>query len=893
MMKNVNIGEVSGFNLLGKGKRIRRASIKEKKVGFESCLKLAVRDAEKKVKNLKAGKMCKPDLRKNSGLKNRGKQFYKEDLYLLIVNFLNKISSPKEGEKRVFQDLSPTSRKKESLQPDRINVLKKKEKLILKTIFPSDKKVFLTGKVAGEKISFRLENKLLPQEEKVKATFKERETKVIHKLLSSPEKKENHELNKTFNLKKQEEKPSAILKVTPSDEGSSPKEKIFSAVGEKTRITFKDFGEKLSSRDEKPIKKVSFRLKRGKDKIFHRFSFISRRIKIPQPGEISSPKKTGENPATISKKTFSGGVFSPEGKFPVKKKLSEKVPFIRENRLSSMEEEIKVFAKESEEIIFQRLSSGSQEVETLQSKQKSDLRKDMSVTFSEETPSKKVSSKEKSLSAGKSPEKTSITFKDKPLPTEEKLKAFLKKEKEGETEANKPFNLKNQEKKPAAILKDKPLKKVFLLKKNVNQTEKPIKEKVSLRLEDKPSSSQEKVRVFLKEGESKIGNRAVVTSGKTEALPDSLTYNLNNIKEDSELIFEKASPEKILSFEEKIIPSEELSKSSDTTSLVLEDEHPLINKKVNNLVKEKVIFSRFSPSSNRWETFWLQEKSDLIEGEKLKTIFDRSSPEEIPLYKEKVLPEKSSDRTSSSVKDEFLLLDEKIKTFLQKQEKINFQRLSLTPGSKETVQFKGTSDLPEGKEKIRNEVLYAPEKTTRTNSKSDIRMNVSNLEKEIFLSSPHENSAFRETAENHSPLPAVRASELIDQILNQIELARVRNQNQARFLLRSEDFGNIHVNLKMERNTLVLQIQVSENRTGQLLQDNIHYLKQTLEREGIFLKEFSVGYEEDFSPSHQHKGAWKSFKSAGISIDTNFYSEREENEDEPINLYSRYINFLV
>ncbi len=150
----------------------------------------------------------------------------------------------------------------------------------------------------------------------------------------------------------------------------------------------------------------------------------------------------------------------------------------------------------------------------------------------------------------------------------------------------------------------------------------------------------------------------------------------------------------------------------------------------------------------------------------------------------------------------------------------------------------------------------------------------------------------REVTRKTSPNHPVRASELIDRIINEIKLVKSERQTQARFFIKSEEFGSIRVHLVMEKNNLMLQIQVSEAKTGQLIQNNFHYLKQNLEKEGIFLKDFSMDFNQNMAGFDEERPKTK-YSPLLQRPEDNFKSLEEEKEDLQVSLHPYYINYLV
>jgi len=142
---------------------------------------------------------------------------------------------------------------------------------------------------------------------------------------------------------------------------------------------------------------------------------------------------------------------------------------------------------------------------------------------------------------------------------------------------------------------------------------------------------------------------------------------------------------------------------------------------------------------------------------------------------------------------------------------------------------------------------------------------------------------------------SVKASEFIDRIVHRVKLMRGKEHNEAKFLINSKEFGKIQVHLVMEKNNLVVQIRVSESRTGQLLQSSFSHLKQSLEKEGIILREFSMDFGQSLSDFNfnEEKPKTKSFLFYQQGIQNEPLTEEEKKQDLQIAPYFYSINYLA
>ena len=142
--------------------------------------------------------------------------------------------------------------------------------------------------------------------------------------------------------------------------------------------------------------------------------------------------------------------------------------------------------------------------------------------------------------------------------------------------------------------------------------------------------------------------------------------------------------------------------------------------------------------------------------------------------------------------------------------------------------------------------------------------------------------------------------ELANQILEKINLLRAQNHNEARIVLRPKSLGDVHLHLSMHKNNLTLQIEVFSQKTAEIIGSDFTYLEETLKKEGLILKEFTVSLNQN-SDFDRFEGQMKNpFYSSKKTLfpKTNVWSEErtyEEKARSQVRISSGfyYIDYLV
>ncbi len=87
---------------------------------------------------------------------------------------------------------------------------------------------------------------------------------------------------------------------------------------------------------------------------------------------------------------------------------------------------------------------------------------------------------------------------------------------------------------------------------------------------------------------------------------------------------------------------------------------------------------------------------------------------------------------------------------------------------------------------------------------------------------------------------------LITQIAVRIKfLCEHQDKSEGTIILKPEHMGTLRLHLSIQKADLALNMQTSNPRTGELIQKNLEYLKSSLEKEGLLLKDFTLSQEQN------------------------------------------------
>jgi len=155
------------------------------------------------------------------------------------------------------------------------------------------------------------------------------------------------------------------------------------------------------------------------------------------------------------------------------------------------------------------------------------------------------------------------------------------------------------------------------------------------------------------------------------------------------------------------------------------------------------------------------------------------------------------------------------------------------------------------------------------------------------------------SADNHPliqepSIPSGEAKQLIDQLVVKIKfLSEHQDRDEARIILKPEHLGTLRLHLSIHKTELTLGVHVSNSRTGELIQKNLAYLKASLEKEGLFLRDFSLSLNQNpnFGRGQRERNLFLDFGREPLSFGLNSFTDEEE--DIRLSLERHYVNYLI
>jgi len=212
-------------------------------------------------------------------------------------------------------------------------------------------------------------------------------------------------------------------------------------------------------------------------------------------------------------------------------------------------------------------------------------------------------------------------------------------------------------------------------------------------------------------------------------------------------------------------------------------------------------------------------------------------------------------------------------------------------GKKQTLSMASIKSFQEKENKIKEMPSTTGELKDRSPSGFKMSQALS-LEQDITSRIDHSQSLIRENT-----FPQLgEGKELIGEIVDKIKfLTEHQQKREARIVLKPEHLGTLRLHLSMQRTDLTLGIQISDPRTGELIQKNLTYLRNSLEKEGLFLKDFSLSLEQnfDFDGGERQKNLPFAFERKPFPAGSAFFSDEKEKEVIRLTLERHYINYRV
>ncbi|RLE09061.1 hypothetical protein DRJ00_05130, partial [Candidatus Aerophobetes bacterium] len=377
-------------------------------------------------------------------------------------------------------------------------------------------------------------------------------------------------------------------------------------------------------------------------------------------------------------------------------------------------------------------------------------------------------------------------------------------------------------------------------------------------------------------GEERFEEEKISYRHPSGAFPQmrSIAYRPLNIKKT---ILEGESPSPLNA--SLLLPYKSLRKSSQELSEIERRSHP----------KAEAFPKILRVSSSHEEKITQKIKDELINRavEKIKSISEKKTK----IFEKDALPQKREEKIAFG-----LLKQEKSSHTLKGEiDDISAQK-NLDPfkhvkGEKQTLSMASIKSFQEKESGIKDAASTIGELKDRSSSELKMSQALSSGQ-DITSHIDHSQPFIRENT-----FPQLREGrELIGEIVDKIKfLTEHQERREARIVLKPEHLGTLRLHLSMQKTELTLGIQVSDPRTGELIQKNLAYLRASLEKEGLFLKDFSLSLEQnfDFDGGERERNLPFAFERKPFPAGSTFFSDEEEKEVIRLTLERHYINYRV
>jgi len=373
-------------------------------------------------------------------------------------------------------------------------------------------------------------------------------------------------------------------------------------------------------------------------------------------------------------------------------------------------------------------------------------------------------------------------------------------------------------------------------------------------------------------GEERFEEEKISYRHPSGAFPQvrSIAYRPLNIKKT---ILEGESPSPLNA--SLLLPYKSLRKSSQELSEIERRSHP----------KAEAFPKILRVSSSHEEKITQKIKDELINRavEKIKSISEKKTK----IFEKDALPQKREEKIA------FGLLKQEKSSHTLKGEiddisaQKNLDPLKHVKGEKQTLSMASIKSLQESG--IKEVAFTIGELKDRSSSELKMSQALSSGQ-DITSHIDHSQPFIRENT-----FPQLgEGRELIGEIVDKIKfLTEHQERREARIVLKPEHLGTLRLHLSMQKTELTLGIQVSDPRTGELIQKNLAYLRASLEKEGLFLKDFSLSLEQnfDFDGGERERNLPFAFERKPFPAGSTFFSDEEEKEVIRLTLERHYINY--
>ena len=168
---------------------------------------------------------------------------------------------------------------------------------------------------------------------------------------------------------------------------------------------------------------------------------------------------------------------------------------------------------------------------------------------------------------------------------------------------------------------------------------------------------------------------------------------------------------------------------------------------------------------------------------------------------------------------------------------------------------------------------------------------------QAFNSTIHTKSwGMQESGINSSMSRSIQDTSLMNQLISKIDIAALENHKEIIMELSPKELGKLSIKLTETNGFLVANIRVDNDKTKELLLNEIAQLKQMLESQGLSVGEVKVDIRQNQHQSEMEKQKQKSVKRIQELIDKHLGEDQEESmqvDGDTGELIETEVNYMV
>jgi flagellar hook-length control protein FliK len=143
---------------------------------------------------------------------------------------------------------------------------------------------------------------------------------------------------------------------------------------------------------------------------------------------------------------------------------------------------------------------------------------------------------------------------------------------------------------------------------------------------------------------------------------------------------------------------------------------------------------------------------------------------------------------------------------------------------------------------------------------------------------------------------SIQDTSLMNQLISKIDITALENHKEITMELSPKELGNLSIKLTETNGFLVANIRVDNDKTKELLLNEIAQLKQMLESQGLSVGEVKVDIRQNQHQSEMEKQKQKSVKRIQELIDKHLGEDQEESmqvDGDTGELIETEVNYMV